>query len=148
MLRVPTKARYALRAMMELAIREGEGHVQLREIAKAQRLSPKYLEQLAIPLRQAGLLHTERGPSGGYQLARPAIAVTALEVVQAVEGPLHLLDCVARESACDRSRTCAALELWQQVGEAIGRALSETTLADLRERQLAALTGQSLCYQI
>ena len=148
MLKLSTKARYALRAMMELAIREGQGPVQLREVARAQRLSPKYLEQLAIPLRHAGLLHTERGPNGGYELARPALTITALEVVQAVEGPLQLLDCIGREGTCDRSGTCAAQDLWRQVGGAICKVLSETTLATLRDNQLAALTNQPLCYQI
>jgi Rrf2 family cysteine metabolism transcriptional repressor len=148
MLKLSTKARYALRAMMELAIQEGRGPVQLREVARAQRLSPKYLEQLAIPLRHAGLLHTERGPSGGYELARPAVSISALEVVQAVEGPLQLLDCIGRASACDRSGTCAAQELWREVGGAISKVLSGTTLAQLRDSQLAALTDQPLCYQI
>ena len=148
MLRLSTKARYALRAMMELAIHEGRGPVQLREVARAQRISAKYLEQLAIPLRHAGLLHTERGPSGGYELARPAMAITALEVVQAVEGPLELLECVGRRSACDRAGVCAARDLWVEAGEAITKVLAATSLADLRENQVAAVTGQPLGYQI
>jgi len=148
MLKLSTKSRYALRAMMELAIREGTGTVQLREVAKAQRISPKYLEQLTIPLHHAGLVLTERGPNGGYQLARPANAITALEVVEAVEGPLHLLECLYRARACDRAGACAARELWCEVEEAITGVLGRTTLLDLRERQQAALAGQVLSYQI
>jgi Rrf2 family transcriptional regulator, cysteine metabolism repressor len=135
MLRLSTKARYALRAMIELALREGEGAVQLREIADAQRLSPKYLEQLAIPLRHAGLVHSERGPSGGYSLARPAGEITALEIVRAVEGPLDLLDCVGRAAICERSSSCAARELWQELSVAVGDVLGKRTLADLAECQ-------------
>ncbi len=148
MLKLSTKSRYALRAMMELAIREGTGPVQLREVAKAQHISPKYLEQLAIPLHHAGLVLTERGPSGGYRLAKPASSITALDVVQAVEGPLQLLDCLGRAAACDRSAICAARGLWGEVEGAISAVLGRTTLMDLRESQQAAIAGQAMCYQI
>jgi Rrf2 family transcriptional regulator, cysteine metabolism repressor len=148
MLKLSTKARYALRAMMQLALHEGAGPVQLREIARAQRLSPKYLEQLAIPLRHAGLLRTERGPTGGYELARPSTAITALDVVEAVEGPLALLDCIGRAAACDRTESCAARDLWVQVQEAIDGVLSKATLAQLRENQQLCDTDPPLCYQI
>jgi Rrf2 family transcriptional regulator, cysteine metabolism repressor len=148
MLKLSTKARYALRAMMQLAVHEGAGPVQLREIARAQRLSPKYLEQLAIPLRHAGLLRTERGPTGGYELARPAVAITALDVVQAVEGPLALLDCLGRTAACDRTDVCAARELWVEVQAAIDGVLSKMTLAQLRENQQSFEIDPTLCYEI
>jgi Rrf2 family cysteine metabolism transcriptional repressor len=148
MLKLSTKSRYALRAMMELALREGTGSVQLREIAKAQHVSAKYLEQLAIPLRHAGLLRTERGPTGGYELARPSTAITALDVVEAVEGPLALLDCIGRTAACDRTEACAARALWVQVQDAIDAVLSRTTLAQLRENQQLFETDPPLCYQI
>ncbi len=148
MLKLSTKSRYALRAMMELAMREGTGPVQLREIARAQHISAKYLEQLAIPLNHAGLVLTERGPSGGYRLARPASMITALDVVEAVEGPLHLLDCLARGQACDRSTACAARQLWGEVEEAISVTLSRKTLDDLRANQQAAIAGRAMCYDI
>ncbi len=148
MLKLSTKARYAMRAMLELTLREGTGTVQLREVAKAQHISPKYLEQLAIPLHHAGLVRTERGPSGGYQLARPASMITALDVVQAVEGPLFLLDCLENLKACDRSGACAARGLWSRVTEAIATVLAETTLTDLRDSQLEVTSRQALCYHI
>jgi Rrf2 family protein len=147
-MKLSTKARYALRAMMELALHEGEGPQLLRDIAKAQRLSPKYLEQLTIPLRHAGLLRTERGPSGGYELAKPASRITALDIVEAVEGPLDLLDCIGSSAACDRTATCAARRLWMRVGEAMSGALAEATLADLRESQRSASQPGAFCYQI
>jgi len=147
-MRLSTKARYALRAMMELALHEGEGPQLLREIAQAQRLSVKYLEQLTIPLRHAGLVRSARGPNGGYELARPAAEITALDVVAAVEGPLTLLDCVGRTAACDRTATCVARQLWMRAGEAISAALSDTSLAHLRDSQRAADTSDAFCYQI
>jgi len=148
MLKLSTKARYALRAMVELACREGEGAVQLREIARAQDLSPKYLEQLTIPLRNAGLLHSERGPAGGYRLARPAHQITALEVVRAAEGPINLIDCVREASVCRRSPHCATRRLWARLGEALNEMLAGVTLANLRDEQVAADAVQALCYQI
>jgi Rrf2 family protein len=148
MLKLSTKARYALRAMIELALHEGGGTVQLREVAKAQHLSPKYLEQLTIPLRHAGLVQTERGPHGGYELAKPATSITALDIVEAVEGPVNVLDCIGRSSVCDRTGACAARDLWVRLRCSIGEILSETTLADLRSEQQSAMAGESGHYQI
>ena len=147
-MKLSTKARYALRATLELALREGDGPVHLRHIAKAQDISPKYLEQLAMPLRNAGLVRSERGPTGGYELARPAATITALDVVQAVEGPVDLLDCVGQSRLCARAETCAARTLWGRLSAAIADVLRETTLADLREAQREAETGTTFCYQI
>jgi len=147
MLRLSTKARYALRAMIELAMHEGKGLVQLREVAEAQQLSVKYLEQLTISLRHAGLVRAERGPQGGYELAKPADEITVLQVVQAVEGPLNLIDCVAQNEACDRTGACAAHALWRKLSSAIGRVLTETTVADLRAEQ-QALAEPLATYQI
>lgn len=147
-MKLSTKARYALRAMLELALREGAGPVQLNQVAKAQEISPKYLEQIAMPLRNAGLLRSERGPAGGYELARPAASISALDIVRAVEGPINLLDCVGETSVCDRSDSCAAREMWKRVSVAINEILDSTTLADLREAQREAETGAAFCYQI
>jgi Rrf2 family protein len=148
MLKLSTKARYSLRAMIELALREGEGPIQLREVAKAQRISPKYLEQLAMSLRNAGLVNSARGPHGGYQLSRPAEAITALDILGAVEGPLGLLDCIAQSTTCDRADTCAARTLWRRTSEAIEEVLAQTSLSELRDSQRAADRGVDFCYYI
>jgi Rrf2 family protein len=148
MLKASTRARYSLRAMIELALHEGSGPLLLRELAAAQHISLKYLEQLTIPLRRAGLVQTERGPQGGYELARPAAEITVMEIIQAVEGPLELLDCMSRPTSCERATACAARDLWTKVNDAIGAVLSRTTLADLRDEQLAAEAARALVYQI
>jgi Rrf2 family protein len=134
--------------MIELSLHEDTGPLLLREIAAAQSISPKYLEQLMIPLRRAQLLQAERGPNGGYQLAKPAQEITPQDIVEAVEGPLDLLDCVRTPEACDRAGGCAAHGLWGKVSQAIGAVLRETTLADLREEQRAARARSVPCYQI
>ncbi len=148
MLKPSTRARYALRAMIEVALHDGAGPILLRQIAQAQGISPKYLEQLAIPLRRAGLLQAERGPQGGYELAKPASEITARDIVEAVEGPLDLLDCVRTPTACERTQACAARDLWARLSEAVAAVLSATTLADLRDQQAAARAGKAPLYQI
>jgi len=135
MLRLSTRARYALRGMIELAGHEGDRLMQLREVAELQYLSPKYLEQLAIPLRRAGLIRAERGSAGGYRLARPASEILALDIVQAVEGPLDVVACALKAAVCERSSACAARRLWIRVHEAVISVLAETTLAELRNQQ-------------
>jgi Rrf2 family protein len=134
--------------MIELSLHEGNGPVLLRDVARAQHLSTKYLEQLAIPLRRLGLVQAERGPQGGYALARPADQITALEIIEAVEGRLDLLDCVRSPEACDRTDSCAARGLWREVGQAMAGVLATTTLADLRQQQRVADQHRMPCYQI
>jgi Rrf2 family protein len=147
-MRLSTKVRYAVRAMIELALHEAEGPQLLKDIARAQGLSPKYLEQLTIPLRHAGLVRSERGPNGGYELTRPAASITALNIVEAMEGPLDLLDCISNDTACNRAEHCVSRKLWRRVGEAMSSSLAETTLADLRESHRAEIQTEALCYQI
>lgn len=140
MLKLSTKTRYALRFMIELALHEGEGLVHLAKVAEAQDLSQKYLEQLAMSLRHAGLVNAERGSRGGYELAQPAADITALQIVQAVEGPFQLIACVARPSSCDRSPACAAHGLWGRLSSAVTDVLAETTVAELCADQRKAAT--------
>ena len=148
MLKLSTKARYGLRAMIELALREGEGPVQLGEIAAAQRISPKYLEQLFIPLRSAGLIRSERGPKGGYTLARPPDQITALDAVRAVEGPLDLIDCIGPSHSCEHAARCVARMLWSDASAAISSVLGRTTLQDLANQQRDMDRSTALSYDI
>jgi Rrf2 family protein len=127
--------------MMELAARSSDGAVQLHSIAKEQQLSVKYLEQIVRPLRLAGLIVSERGSSGGYRLGRPASEITALDIVQAVEGPVFVVDCVARPSICPRSPWCVAHCLWGRVGEAISGVLAQANLAEMARLQQATIGG-------
>ncbi len=140
MLRLSTRARYALRAMLELSL-HGDGRMLLRDIAEQQDLPPKYLEQLAIPLRHAGLIEAQRGSSGGYLLARPPEEITILQVVEAVEGPLDVAKCVVRATVCSRANTCAARGVWVKLSRHVRGFLGEVTLANVREEQVALDAG-------
>src|SRR5581483_1188386 len=87
-MRVSAKADYALRAAAELAAAEGTGPVKGEQLARAQSIPPKFLENILLELRHAGLVQSQRGVEGGYWLARPAAEITLAEVIRAVEGPL------------------------------------------------------------
>ncbi|MGD0112031.1 MAG: Rrf2 family transcriptional regulator [Armatimonadota bacterium] len=148
MLKPSARAEYAVRAMVELAHYDGSGPVPLRGLMKGEPVSRKYLEQLASALRRAGLVRVARGPNGGYQLARPAERISAKDIVESVNGPTSLLDCLASPSSCQRSMACAARHMWGRVNGAILSVLEETTLADLRQQQLARDGGCPLNYEI
>lgn len=148
MFKVSTKARYALRAMIELAIRDEETFVPLAELAEAQGISPKYLEQLAITLRNAGLVRSERGPKGGYALALRPQKITVLDIVSAIEGPVVLLSCLQRAGLCQRARDCAARRFWQRLNESITAVLVQSTLAELRDEQQTDRMDSAPSYSI
>lgn len=135
-MKLSTRARYGLRAMLELTMRDTADPVMMRSIAAEQGLSKRYLDNIFATLRQAGLVHSVRGASGGYRLAREAAEIPALEVIEALEGSLQLVAC-AEEFAgdCDRFGKCATSELWLSASTAMRAVLSEHTLADLARRQ-------------
>lgn len=101
------------------------------EDAATAPLSASYLEQIAISLKDAGLIVGKRGPGGGYRLARPATAITVKDVVEAVEGPLALVPCLSEKEQCVASSACASQSLWRTLQNRISETLSETTVASL-----------------
>lgn len=136
-MQLSTKARYAARALVELAIQYGHGPVKLKSIADKQNISLKYLEQVMTPLRVSGYVKTQKGSQGGYLLARPPAAINLFEVVQCVEGSLALVDCLDSPEICERVKLCATRGAWASAKEAIYRELSRITLAELAEKQRA-----------
>src|SRR4030042_2576186 len=113
-MKISTKIRYGTRAMLELASRYGEGPVELKEIAKKESISVKYLEQVIIPLRTGGLVKSTRGSKGGYSLAKPPSEVSLKDVFEILEGPLNLVDCLKDPKACPRSSFCVTRDIWQE----------------------------------
>lgn len=127
---VSTRAQYGMRALVEIAI-SGDAPVSLKVISEKQDISQHYLEQLVSILRRAGIVESVRGAYGGYRLARPMTEVTALEIVELMEGSLAPVTCIDNEDNCDRVGHCATEPLWRRVDEAVRSVLSSTTLADL-----------------
>jgi Rrf2 family protein len=136
-MKLSTKGRYGVRLMIDLAAHYGEGPVLLREIAKRQEISEKYLSNLINPLKSTGLLAAMRGVHGGYVLGKAPSEITMKDIVQAVEGPVCLVDCVEKPAGCNRTPLCIAHELWSEAAEGMARILEKYTLADMVERQKA-----------
>lgn len=119
--------------MLDLALQQGRGPALVPAIAARQGLPPKYLHVLVGSLRQAGLVKAQRGPSGGCELARPATAISALDILHALEGPAPVAELGTEPGASAR----AVAELWHRSAEASREVLRNTTLADLAARHRA-----------
>jgi len=151
-MRLSTRGRYAVMAMVELAARQERAAipapikntppVSLAEIAAAQMLSLAYLEQLFGPLRRAGLVASARGPGGGYRLARPADQISISDIVDAVAEPIRATRCEDGAHGCTGGRRCIAHDLWAELGEQIrlfldGMMLSDVVHGDVQGRAIA-----------
>ena len=136
-MKLSTKGRYGVRLMIDLAIHYGEGPVLLREIAKREEISEKYLSNLVNPLKARGLVEATRGVHGGYVLGKRPAEITMKEIVEVLEGSLCLVDCVEKPAACDRVALCVARDLWSEAAQGIGRILGKYSLADMVLRQKA-----------
>jgi Rrf2 family cysteine metabolism transcriptional repressor len=132
-MRISTRGRYALRAMVDLALHADEEPVLRHDIGKRQDISADYVAQLFRQLGAAGLVEGVKGPGGGYWLARDAATISARDVVQVVEGPVAMVHCVAPmgESSCERVDRCATHLLWKRLSTAMADFLDSVTLKDL-----------------
>ncbi|MDI9430361.1 MAG: Rrf2 family transcriptional regulator [Planctomycetota bacterium] len=133
-MKLSTRTRYGIRAMIELAQHEEKRPLQLKAIAERQGISVKYLEQLMSLLRSSGFVRSVRGSKGGYVLARLPEQIRLSEVFRCLEGPVTTAECTEDREYCDRAADCVAREVWIQVEEAIHRVLGSITLADLVHR--------------
>jgi len=117
--------------MVALAIQYGKGPVFLKDIAKSEDISEKYLSLIIIPLRSVGLVNSIRGAHGGYNLSREPSQITLKEIVDVLEGNCSLVDCVKHPSSCSRVPICVSHEIWAIIGEKISETLSAITLETL-----------------
>jgi Rrf2 family cysteine metabolism transcriptional repressor len=134
-MKISTKIRYGTRAMLELATQYGKGPVELREIAKKENISPKYLEQVIIPLRTGGLVKAIRGSKGGYSLAKPPSEICLNDLIEILEGPLNLIECLSDPTACRKVTSCVTRDIWKEVSEAIYKIFNSITLEDMVNRK-------------
>lgn len=135
-MKLSTRGRYGVRAMLELAMNSGKGPVPLRDLALRQEISAKYLEQLLIPLKGAGLVKSVRGARGGYMLARDPEEISLYDIVRSLEGPLAPVECVQDPKYCDRVGGCTVHMVWGEMGDMLVNFLSNLSLADMVERQI------------
>ena len=134
-MKLSTKGRYATRVLLDLALHQEEKPVPLRDIAKRQQLSLRYLEHLIAPLIAGGLIRSTRGPKGGVSMVRPPEEVGLDEVIQLLEGSLAPVECVDNPEVCSRSDFCATRDIWSEMKKAMEGVLRSTTLLNLAERQ-------------
>ena len=143
-MKLSTRTRYGIRAILELAIHYGKGPLQIKAIAKNQDISVKYLEQLIAILKSAGFVRSIRGSKGGYTLAKTPDQIKLSDVFNCLEGPVVTVECLEDQSYCVRVADCATRQLWAQVQNAIMNVLQSTTLQDLvnRTKDKTALSYQ------
>lgn len=144
-MKLSTRTRYAVRAIIELAQNDSNRPLQLKIIAQRQEISVKYLEQLMAVLRSAGFVRSIRGSKGGYVLAKAPNQIKLNEVLHRLEGTVATVECVENEDYCSRSADCASRYLWVQVEQAIEKVLEAITLQDLVDK---ANDEKKLNYQI
>jgi Rrf2 family protein len=142
-MKISTKGRYGLRVMMDLVQNYGRGPIPVDTIAGNQEISGKYIHQIVMDLRANGLVHTVRGPHGGYELGGDPSSITVLDVVSALEGKTSPVDCVTNSSFCSRAGQCAARDVWCDIASAIDGVLSGITLEQLSARQRAKVEESS-----
>lgn len=137
-MKISTKGRYALRLMLDLAVRGSGEPIRLKDVAQRQRISEKYLEQIISILNKAGYVRSVRGPQGGYTLAKAPGEYTAGMILRLTEGSLAPVDCVENgQGLCDMESECATQILWKKMNEAISEVVDNVTLEDLIEWQSA-----------
>ena len=130
-MKISTKGRYGLRILMDLALHQSEKPRLIRDIAKSQQISEKYISRLVIALRKAGMIRSVRGVNGGFHLAMKPDDITLLAVIEVMEGPLSIVDCVSAPKRCVHSENCAPREVWCKLNEDIRSLMLGTTLADI-----------------
>ncbi len=147
-MKLSTRGSYGTRAMLELALHVDEGPMQLKEIARRQAVSERYLEQLVIALKVAGLVKSTRGAKGGFILARHPADIKLSEVVQVLEGSLAPMPCIDEPAACNRAATCVTRDLWTEMKDAMVNVLEKTTLQDLVVKHRAKMKKPVATYSI
>lgn len=141
-MKLSTRSRYGTRAMLDIALNDGYGPVQLKDLARRQELSMKYLEQIVPNLKAAGLIRSIRGAGGGYVLAKPARDITLLNIIEVLEGSLVPVECVSNPHLCARTSECAVHDIWREVQYGMNNILSSHTLEDLAEKQMVKSNGR------
>lgn len=132
-MKLTTRGRYAVTAMLDLALHEGGGPVALGDISARQDISLSYLEQLFAKLRRGGLVVSTRGPGGGYRLSRPAPEIAVSQVIDAVDENVEYTRCGGKRN-CQKQERCLTHDLWESLSLHVRSFLDDVTLGSLMER--------------
>jgi Rrf2 family protein len=134
-MKIPARASYGIRALVDLALRGENGPVSVRDVAARQQISVLYLQQLFNPLIAGGLVRSTRGPGGGVSLSKPASDIKLSDVLQVLIGSITPTDCVNNPESCPRSDRCATRDIWIELSKSMNNILIGTTIYDLAESQ-------------
>jgi Rrf2 family cysteine metabolism transcriptional repressor len=144
-MKLSTRTRYGIRAVLELAENYGKGPIQLKIIARDQGISVKYLEQLMAALKSKGIVSSVRGSKGGYVLAKSPDQIRLSDCFTCLEGPVVTVECVENNSYCLRTSDCIARDVWSEVQKAVMTVLKSMTLQSLLDK---SKHNKNLHYQI
>ena len=149
-MKLSTRGRYGLRAMIDMVQCNDQGPIPTRTIAKRQDISERYLEQLMVPLKRAGLVKSVRGSQGGYILSKSPDKITAGDIIRVLEGPIAPVECVneTNPEACDRADYCVTRVLWSKVRDSITEVLDSYTLTELAQVSQKLPPAESFVYKI
>jgi Rrf2 family protein len=136
-MRISTKGRYALRLMIDLAMHNSGSPISLKDVARRQEISDKYLEQIIAVLNRAGYVRSVRGAQGGYLLRKQPEEYTVGMILRLTEGSLSPVPCIEADDEvnCDKQADCVTLILWKKINEAVNDVVDSTTLQDLVDWQ-------------
>ncbi len=129
-MKLSTKGRYGLKAMVDLAINYGKDPICIKGISSRQNISEYYLEQLFSVLRKANLIKSIRGSGGGYILARPPVEITVYDILEVLEGPIEISTCLDNED-CNNTDYCATRIVWKKIKDSIDSVTISITLQDI-----------------
>jgi Rrf2 family cysteine metabolism transcriptional repressor len=141
-MKLSTKGRYGVRAMVELASNYGGAPVSIKTISKKENLSEYYLEQLFSPLRRANIIRSIRGAQGGYVLCKPPNEITVGDIMTILEGPIEIADCIDGIE-CDNSDCCATKAVWEKIKDSIDSVMNSITLQDIMDDYKASKNKNS-----
>lgn len=145
-LKVSAKTRYGLRILLDIAAHSRDAEPRsMALISHDQQISVKFISRLVIPLRKAGLIRSMRGATGGFRLARSPEDITLLNVIEIMQGPLSILDCLTEKGTCERESFCLARQIWADVNTGFANVLSRVTIAKILSRAPDAAAALDFC---
>lgn len=147
-MKLSTKSRYATRILILMAGQPGEVSFRKVDIAKGEGIPPDYVAQILLTLKRAGLVNSQRGAQGGFTLAKDPETITILDVIEATEGPVSLVDCANRASPCKRSGVCVTKTIWEGAGKLLRDYFNGITIGELADRVRKTKKHESPSFQI
>jgi len=141
-MKLSTKSRYGLRAILEITKKTSSGHsAKRKEISESQTISESYLENILLILKNSHLIKATRGKNGGYILARPASTITLKDIITALEGPLSLVECIDTPSICEKTTACISRTIWKELTDSWYGILEGITLQGLIDREASGFSS-------